>query len=163
MTGTPLGGPDDPRRRYQELYFAAADLLKEPARMALAEAIEEPAPLTVLEWLLETLQRAAATWQLPLEPKREPVSLGPETVSATPTQRLGDLLRIQLFPDPQAKSVQVFVALQGETPLVVKVVKGDRERQQRPLTSTDPKADFFIELGLGLVLVVEAQHLSVFS
>ena len=154
MTGTPLRGPDDPRWRYQELYFAAADMLKEPARMALAAVIEEPPQPTILERLLETLRRAAATWQLPLEPEPEPVFLGPETASSTPTQRLGDLLRIQLFPDPQAKSVRVFVALQGETPLVVKVFKGDRERQQRPLTSTDSKADFFIELGLGLALVV---------
>ena len=155
MTGTPLGGPDDPRWRYQELYFAAADLLKEPARMALAEAIVEPPPPTVLEWLLETLRRAAATWQLPLEPEPEPVFLGTDTASSLPTQRLGDRLQIQLLPDSQGKSVRLHLAVLDETPLVVKVVKGGRERQSIPLTTTDREADCFIEFGLGLALVVE--------
>jgi hypothetical protein len=81
--------------------------------------------------------------------------MGPKTVSSTPTHRLGNLLRIQLFPDPQEKSVRVHVALLDKAPLVVKVVKGSRERQPIPLTITDPEADFFIELGLGLALVVE--------
>lgn len=115
----------------------------------------EPPPPTVLEWLLETLQRAAATWQLPLEPEPEPAFLGTDTAASLPTQRLGDRLQIQLLPDSQGKSVRLHLALLDETPLVVKVVKGGRERQSIPLTTTDREADCFIELGLGLALVVE--------
>ncbi|MCX7113833.1 MAG: hypothetical protein NTX45_27915 [Proteobacteria bacterium] len=36
VTGTPLGGEDDPRRRYQQIYHAVADAVREPARLALA-------------------------------------------------------------------------------------------------------------------------------
>jgi hypothetical protein len=38
MTGSPLAGPDDPRHRYQTLYHAAAEALREPARLAMAAA-----------------------------------------------------------------------------------------------------------------------------
>ncbi len=35
MTGTPVGEEEDPRRRYQDLYFAAAGMVKDVARLAL--------------------------------------------------------------------------------------------------------------------------------
>lgn len=38
VTGSRLGGEGDPRHQYQHLYFHAAEAVREPARLALAEA-----------------------------------------------------------------------------------------------------------------------------
>jgi len=35
QTGSPLGGEDDPRHRYQQIYLEAAEAVKEPARIAM--------------------------------------------------------------------------------------------------------------------------------
>jgi len=42
VTGSPIRADDDPRVRYQQLYFHAADALREPARLALAESVRAP-------------------------------------------------------------------------------------------------------------------------
>ncbi len=40
MTGTPVGEEEDPRRRYQDLYFAAAGMVKDVARLAVEASAE---------------------------------------------------------------------------------------------------------------------------
>ena len=42
-TGSPLGESNDPRHRYQEIYFEAAEAVREPARLALRELAKAPA------------------------------------------------------------------------------------------------------------------------
>ncbi len=63
ITGSPLGGDDDPRRRYQILYHAAAEALREPARLALAATID-----SALTGLCKTLMDAARRAGRLLEP-----------------------------------------------------------------------------------------------
>lgn len=38
VTGSPLGGDADPRRRYQQVYFYAAEAVREPARLAVGQS-----------------------------------------------------------------------------------------------------------------------------
>lgn len=45
-TGSPIGGTDDPRHRYQNMYHYAAEAVREPANLALAKA-------GVFEWVPE--------------------------------------------------------------------------------------------------------------
>lgn len=42
-TGSPLAGGEDPRLRFQEIYFEAAEAVREPARLALRELAQVPA------------------------------------------------------------------------------------------------------------------------
>jgi len=63
LTGTPLGGDDDPRHRYRTLYRAATAALREPVTRALdaaREAARRPGPL---EWLREALASLGGEWQ----------------------------------------------------------------------------------------------------
>lgn len=148
MTGTPLGGPNDPRWRYQELYFAAAGLLRDLAKLALAESV------SLLERLLARLKQAADTWNLSLEPVAVPV-LGEATATAVQAYRLSNLVDLQVVSDPDQHASKVQITLLGNTPLTVKVVRGGRVRQQQRLTDDRRQADFYLERSQGLALVIE--------
>lgn len=52
VTGSPLGGEDDPRHRFQHLYFHAAEAIREPARLAMAEQVKVPVPTLVSRLLV---------------------------------------------------------------------------------------------------------------
>ena len=53
VTGSPLGDATDPRHTYQHLYHHAAEAIREPARLALAEAARAAAPAAALLALWE--------------------------------------------------------------------------------------------------------------
>ena len=63
VSGSPLGGADDPRHRYQEIYFAAAEAVREPARLALREyaAVPEGRAGALLRQLMAGAIRLAET------------------------------------------------------------------------------------------------------
>ena len=84
-TGTPLGGPDDPRHRYQQLYHAYAAAVREPARLAHAQP-------TLTERLLTGLNHLAQSLGLGLTTAPAPV-MGEAT---TEIHRLGDWLELEL-------------------------------------------------------------------
>lgn len=64
VTGSPLGDEDDPRHRYQHLYFHAADAIKLPARLALAahaqQQVEQIHGQSLLDRLLEQASEMGA-------------------------------------------------------------------------------------------------------
>lgn len=64
VTGSAVRSAADPRQRYQHLYFHAAEAVKEPARLALAEAAVAIAP-GLVERLREWAQRQAAVLLAP--------------------------------------------------------------------------------------------------
>jgi hypothetical protein len=83
LTGTPLGRSDDPRRRYRTLYRAAADLLREPVRLAQVQP-------TLAERLWARLRAAGETIGLGLILAPAPV-MGE---AAAEIYRLGDWLEL---------------------------------------------------------------------
>ena len=59
VTGSPLGGDEDPRHRYQHLYFHAADAIRVPARLALAASVAVSSPISALmRRMVEAASRA---------------------------------------------------------------------------------------------------------
>lgn len=58
VTGSEIGGEEDPRVQYQDLYFFAAEAIREPARLALASSMEPGE--SVIGRLLRRLADAAA-------------------------------------------------------------------------------------------------------
>jgi hypothetical protein len=70
-TGTPLGGADDPRRRYQTLYHEIATAVKEPARQAAAAAA--PGRLQQLIAQIRQWAEAARLDFEPFEPLAQPL------------------------------------------------------------------------------------------
>ena len=156
MTGTPLGKvKEDPRWRYQELYFAAAAMLKEPAKLALAEP-------SLLKKLWQDFKGTVGNWGLTLEPvpssslgQVPAMTMGNATEIASERYELGNLLTVQLFLESEETVIRVHVALLAATPLKLKVVKAGRDRQQAKLTADSREADLYLEMGLDLVWIVE--------
>ncbi len=68
-TGTPLGGADDPRHRYQQLYHAYAEAVREPARQAVAQ----PQPASILNRLRTALLDAIGDLLKPYQPIAQPM------------------------------------------------------------------------------------------
>ncbi len=68
-TGTPLGGADDPRHRYQQLYHAYAAAVREPA----AQAVAQPQPASILNRLRTALFHAIGDVLRPYQPIAQPM------------------------------------------------------------------------------------------
>jgi hypothetical protein len=94
LTGTPLGRSDDPRRRYRTLYRAAADLLREPVRLAQVQP-------TLAERLQARLRAAGETIGLRLILAPAPV-MGE---AAAEIHRLGDWLELEWRELPEETEV----------------------------------------------------------
>ena len=153
VTGTPLADADDPRWRYQELYFEAAGFVRDLARHAIAEL----APVATPWWrlLLDRVGAAASDFDLVLEPLLVP-DLGEEAevVEAGPTWRLGALLDLQLIPSPSGDAVQIHVRLRGSEPVSVSLELDGEPRQGYRLDVASPAADLFAGRDERLVLKV---------
>ncbi len=67
VTGSQLGGDEDPRHHYQHLYFHAAEAIREPARLVLAELASMPEQNSISAWLsrLDTLVAQIGTTLIP--------------------------------------------------------------------------------------------------
>jgi hypothetical protein len=155
LTGTPLGAADDPRWRYQELYFEAAGLLRDLARYTLQALAPRPAPSSPWARLLDGLKAAAGSVGIGLEPVPVAV-LGEESLPADTGQplRLGDLVELRLIQSPDGSAAQIHLILLLATPLRVGLARSGHVRQQARLTPEAPAADLFAGLDQGLSLFI---------
>lgn len=163
LTGSPLGGANDPRWRYQTLYQKAAELLRANAREALEALAPQPAQAdapadrpTFWDLILAGLRAAARSAGLALEPT--PVlALGPDAppAAAEQPQRLGDLVELRAIEAPDGDALQLHLTLLRDAPLRVGLVRDGRVRQAQRLTRTDPEADLFLSPDQGLSLFIQ--------
>ena len=65
VTGSPLGGRHDLRHQYQEIYFEAAEAVREPARLALRELAQNPMPILDLWSSITNRIGQALSWIAP--------------------------------------------------------------------------------------------------
>jgi hypothetical protein len=143
LTGTPLGGADDPRRRYRTLYRAAADLLREPVRLAQLQ----PTPV---ERLLARLRAVGKAVGLGLIPTPAPV-MG---AAAADIQRLGDWLELELRELPEEPEVFALRARNLQTaPCRVQVVRQSTVYQEHVLAGHQ-ETQILIEAAPGTELVL---------
>lgn len=165
LTGTPLGADDDPRRRYRELYFAAAGLVRDMARQAVPVAAARPWWAGVLDAFRDSV-RAAGLTLTPL-----PVAaLGPSEPEpdATASWQLADWITTRLIPGATGDSLRLQLRLLQSEPLLVGLERGGRVRQQSLLTPEAPEADliagadqdltFFIRDAAGTTLYALPLH-----
>ena len=88
-TGTPLGNASDLRHRYQQLYHAYAEAVREPARQAVAQG----QPASLLDRLRTTLLDAIGDVLQPYQPMAQPMG---ETTAPEWHYRIPDRLRLTL-------------------------------------------------------------------
>ena len=138
LTGTPLGTADDPRRRYRELYFAAAGLVRDMARQAVPIATARPWWAGVLDAFRDSVRTAGLTLTpLPV------AALGPSEPAPDTSVywQLADWITARLIPGATGDSLRLQVRLLQSEPLLVGLERGGRVRQQSLLTPETPETD----------------------
>ncbi len=141
ITGTPLGGLDDPRRRYQELYLRASEIFQ-------PEGVEGGvSPGGILGRIVESVRRWAGSTGL----SWTPVSLIEQPMGLPPDQpvsyQLGDIARFVLFPDPEGRSLHLRVLLTRGRGFHAALLHEDETIQKHELTPQSREADFFMGVG----------------
>ena len=143
LTGTPLGSADDPRRHYRTLYRAAAELLREPVRLAQRQPSR-------VERLLDRLRAVGAALGLDLLPAPAPV-MG-EVIAEI--QRLGDWLELDLRELPEEPGLFTLRARNlRDSPCRFQVVRQEVIFQEHVL-SGHQETQLLIEVAPGTELVL---------
>jgi hypothetical protein len=157
LTGSRMGDEvADPRWRYQELYFAAAGLLRDLARNVLdAQAIDVAQPwwTRVLDGLRSAAGQAGLSWEpIPV------LTLGEEFVGLDTAQpyRLGEFVEVRLVPSEDGNAVQLHFTLLSADPLRIGLARGTRVRQEERLAPDHPEATLFIGADQTLTLFVRS-------
>lgn len=167
LTGTPLGGAEDPRHRYQALYLAAAGALAEPVRLAAAAPPPsdrsgilpaDSAWADVERWLEAIGASARAAAQATgLAWRPEPVRTMGETAPTEPQPafEVGDLVRVRVHPVEPGTVVKLSLRLIADRTLVARMLEAGSARQTRTLTPEQPEVDLWVRRETGFVLEVQ--------
>jgi len=128
-TGSPLGNDSDTRHRYQQLYFEAAEAVREPARLALRALAEIPVGQigALLNRLIAAAGKAA---EILLPEPRVAVAMSGEDASDVPDLSWPGVarLRMQELTTEGEGRMEVFAI--GTEPLIVEVRKGSQVEER---------------------------------
>ncbi len=133
LTGTPLSGSDDPRWCYQELYYAVAEAIRLPARLA-----QEPAN-SLLTWLSGLLSRGlentiGITPNIrELQPMLAPATLGDRTDSPIPVAyQLEGILELRVSHEDE--QLVLSMKLLRDEPVRIILIENGQEKALKLLT-----------------------------
>lgn len=134
LTGTPLSGPDDPRWRYQELYYDVAEAVRLPARLALEQAN------SLLAWLSGLLSRGLENLSgmtpniRELRPALAPATLGDQNDSPIPVAyQLEGILEFRVAQEDE--QLVLSMKLLRDEPVRVILVENGQEKALKLLTT----------------------------
>lgn len=123
VTGSPLESDGDARQHYQQIYFKAAEAVREPARLALRALAEVPA--TQIGELLKRLIAAAGKASQYLLPQPHVAIAMSGDESSNDTDLLWpDIARLQILALMADGAGQMKVTSIGTEALTVEVLKG---------------------------------------
>ncbi len=122
-TGSPLGSEHDARHRYQQLYFEAAAVVREPARLALRALAEIPADRKG-SWLHRLIAAAGTAAEILLPEPRVAVAMSGDDASALPDLSWPGVARLRLHELTAKGEGRMEVTAVGTESLVVEVWKG---------------------------------------
>ena len=119
-TGSPLGGADDPRHRYQEVYFEAAEAVREPARQAMRELAQVPAG-SIGRFLSGLIDQAARLAESLLPAPRVAVAMSGEVEEETPDLVWHDIARLRILDLTDAGEGRIETRCIGDSAMSVEV------------------------------------------
>lgn len=137
-TGSPLSDERDPRHRYQDIYFAAAEAVREPARLAM-QALASVPDTPRGDFLRKLVGNAARQLAQLLPQPRVAVAMSDQSAQTTagnePDLIWPELARLRLRScDEKLRYGSLEVSAIGKVDLSVKVLRGDITEQQHPLS-----------------------------
>lgn len=147
-TGTPLGGVDDPRHRYQQLYHAYAAAVREPA----AQAVAQQRPAGILDWLRTALFDMTGGLLEAYKPIAQP--MGEAATEDIEHYQIPGWLRLTLTATADGLARLRLENLQP-TPLQVLVLDDDEEIVEAAhLDQSQPVVELTLDPGQSRVLVI---------
>ena len=148
-TGTPLGDARDPRRRYQQLYYAYAAAIREPAALA-AQATP----------LLERIAHALRDWAAavgaalhPYVPVPEPMGKPPDA-EAVRCYQLDHLIRLQLETDETNQLLRLRLENLAGVALRIQLREDSELMHSAPLPAAGPPVELTANLARTVVLLI---------
>ena len=151
-TGSPLGDQRDPRHRYQDIYFEAAEAVREPARLALAEVVPQA---SLMESLRLRLVAAASELGQQLLPVPRIVHAMAEGDSEEPDLLWLDLARIR-FITLDAATGQIAIQATGEQTITCRLLQAGVLYDKRTVTPEAEPVVFSWEIGRAMALSLQA-------
>jgi hypothetical protein len=124
VTGSPLGGEADLRHRYQQIYFEAAEAVREPARLALRELAQVPDG-RVGRFLNHLVAQAARLAQCLVPEPRIAVAMNGEAEEVTPDLSWPDVALLRILDLTDAGEGRIEVRCIGTAALSVEVWRDD--------------------------------------
>ena len=152
-TGSPLGDARDARHRYQQLYLAAAEMVREPARLALHALAEIPAGREG-SWLSRLIAAAGRAAEILLPEPRLAVAMRGEDAAGLPDLSWPGVARLRLQELTTAGEGRLEVTATGSEPLVVEVRKGAQVEERVELLPGDVDTVAWDQGSTALLLVV---------
>lgn len=128
-TGSPLGDEHDARHRYQQLYFEAAEAVREPARLALRALAGVPVGQvgTLIHRLIAAAGKAA---EILLPEPRVTIAMSGEDLADVPDLSWPDVARLRIDEVTAEGDGQMEVTAVGTELLVVEVLKGSQVEER---------------------------------
>lgn len=177
LCGTPLGGSEDPRRRYQELYLAAAAMLNAAARHAVASHARDPEPpatprltdglAAMWERLSRRLRDLAHQLGQPLLPVDPITAMGTEPQTAGVIRdeedqsrgyRIPGILTIEALPLASPTVLKLHLSHLARQPLTLRLLLEGDVLESHCLTTDQPQLTLFIEPQPGLFLELQVNE-----
>jgi hypothetical protein len=146
-TGTPLGGADDPRYRYQQLYHAYAEAVRAPAAQAAAQL----RPARILDALRTALFDAIGDLLQPYQPIAQP--MGETAALDIEHYQLSDQLRLTLTETADGQARLRLENLQT-TPLKIGVLDEEEIVEAACLDDRQPVIELMLDPAQSRVLII---------
>jgi hypothetical protein len=151
-TGTPYGGAQDPRLRYQRLYFEAAAAVKEPAKLAAAaRSLRERVLDTLRDWAAEV-----GALLTPYTPVEQPMA-GATRASPWDTATHYDLdetLRLRLWVDEANRLLHLRLECRADLDLRIQLQEDGETMQTATLRPDVPLVELSADLAKTSELLV---------
>ena len=166
LCGTPLGGPADPRRRYQELYYAAAGILRAAAQATVARINARDTAPAPMDWATATWQRLAEGLRdlarqcgqalLPLDPVVVMGTVSPDDAPtpALPGYRIPGLLAIESLPEETHGVLKIRLTRLGREPLTLRLLLDGDPLEWHQLEDDKSEVTLFLAPQPGLALEI---------
>lgn len=151
LTGTPLGGEEDPRWRYRSLYQAMIPALSEPVKQAMEAARQRasaPSPLNRLQAMLKNLGEQLLEQAMPWQPGSDlQYAMGSDEADADKVEgQLGDVVHIKAEAGEEGM-LNILLRRCSSDPLTVTVLcEGQIHEQYHLDEQTSPRCRIELDM-----------------
>lgn len=171
LCGTPLGDARDVRHRYQALYGAAADLIKQAAKLAVVAHLEQQAhnqAAATATWLRDTwgkliggLQDLATELGGSLTPVAPVAVMSGDEAEIQPDDsavrgyRVAGLIQVECLPNGEDRALKLRLTRLAFQPVVLKLILDGDLLEQHTLDAERQEAILFVTPEPGLALLIQ--------